>query len=130
MKKVMLGLLLLSVSAVASAEIRLYTDGGEFAGCIECGKYSTDSVCNKYGTYGSKYNYDSIWSKYGLGNRYSGDSPFNRYGSGLKMVTPGGAYLGRFSMSSNGEYNARKLLRQVWDMTGGDYAEMRDLFCD
>lgn len=123
-------LLPLSVSAVASAEIRLYTDSGEFAGCLECGRYSDESVCNRYGEYGSRYAEMSIWSRYGLGSRYNDDSPFNRYGAGLKMVTPGGRYLGQFSMSSSGDSNARKLLRQIWDMTDGDYSEMRDLLCD
>ena len=130
MKKMMLGLLLLSLSAIANAEIRLYTDSGEFAGCMECSKYSDESICNKYGTYGSRYNNESIWNKYGLGSKYDSDSPFNRYGSGLKMVTPSGSYLGQFSMSASGNYDARNLLRKLWEISDGDYSEMRDLLCD
>ena len=130
MKKMVLGLLFLSLSAVVNAEVRLYTDSNEFAGCIECGKYSSDSVCNKYGTYGSRYNNESIWNKYGLGSKYDSDSPFNRYGSGLKMVTPSGSYMGQFSMSASGDYDARKLLRKLWEISDGDHSEMRDLLCD
>ena len=33
-------------------------------------------------------------------------------------------------MSSGGERRTRNYLRELWDVTSGDYAEMRDLFCD
>lgn len=130
MKKMVLGLLLLSLSAVVNAEVRFYTDSDEFAGCMGCGKYSSDSVCNKYGTYGSLYNSESIWNRYGLGSRYENNSPFNRYGSGLKMVNSSGSYVGQFSMSASGDSDAQMLLRKLWEISDGDYSEMRDLLCD
>jgi hypothetical protein len=60
--------------------------GGEghktFLGCINCGKYDSGSVCNKYGDLGSKYSSNSIWNKYGdFGGKYSDRSPWNRYAS-------------------------------------------------
>lgn len=122
--------LLLAGVSTASANIKLYTSDGSFAGCLDCGKYDSDSVCNKYGTYGSKYNPESIWNKYGVGSKYQSDSPFNKYGSGLKMVSLSGSYLGQFSMSYEGTNDARKLLKQVWELADGDYDDMRELLCD
>ncbi len=64
-----------------SVTINLYSnDGKEFLGCFSCGKYDSNSIWNKYGTYGSKYSAVSIWNKYGTyGGKYSNKSPCNKY---------------------------------------------------
>lgn len=54
-------------------------DHKTFLGCLNCSKYDSGSVCNKYGEQGSKYNSDSIWNPYGdFGSKYSSDSPWNQ----------------------------------------------------
>ena len=111
------------------SEILLYTETNEFRGCLDCSKYDSDSVCNRYGNFGSRYSGDSIWNRYGAGGRYNSDSPFSRYGTGLKMVDSAGNFYGYFSRSLNGERRIRIKLRQIWDATSGDYSDMRDIFC-
>ena len=117
-------------SSAASAEIYLFTDSNEYRGCLDCSRYSSDSICNRYGNFGNRYSSDSIWSRYGAGSRYDNDSPFSRYGSGLKMVDDSGGFYGYMSMSVGGERRMRNYLRDLWEITSGNYQEMRDIFCD
>lgn len=118
------------IASTTQADILLFTKSNEFRGCFDCSKYDSDGICNRYGDYGSRYSSDSIWNRYGAGSRYDSDSPFSRYGTGLKMVDRAGNFYGYLSMSSGGERRTRNYLRELWDVTSGDYAEMRDLFCD
>ena len=81
MKKTLI-LLTFFLGFIFGKEYLLFSDNNEFLGCLNCGRYQSDSVCNKYGTYGSKYNSKSIWNKYGTyGGKYSLYSPFNKYTS-------------------------------------------------
>ena len=59
---------------------------GEYIGKI-ANKYASDSIFNKYGTFGSKYASKSIWNKYGTyGSAYSTHSPFNKFTSSPPMI--------------------------------------------
>lgn len=119
-----------TIVSTAKANILLFNNQNEFRGCLDCSRYSSDSVCNRYGTYGSRYSSSSIWNRFGAGSRYNSDSPFNRYGTGLKMVDNAGNFYGYLSMSISGERRMRNYLRELWEVTGGDHGEMRDIFCD
>lgn len=58
-----------------------------FLGCLNCSKYDSAAVCNKFGNFGSKYNSDSIWNPYGsFGSKYSSDSPWNKYTSSAPII--------------------------------------------
>jgi len=62
------------------------SDKGHYLGSLT-NKYDTDSIFNKYGTYGSKYQPDSIWNKYGTyGSPYSMESAFDKYTSTPPLV--------------------------------------------
>ena len=51
-----------------------------FLGKLTTNIYDSDSIYNKYGTYGSKYSTKSIWNDYSnYGGEYSSYSPFNSY---------------------------------------------------
>ena len=122
---------LISVSPIASrADILLYSTNEKFHGCLDCSRYDSESVCNRYGTFGNKYSSESIWNRYGVGSRYDASSPFNRYGEGLKMLDRQGSFLGVFSLGSSGSRTMRDVLQQVWDSSNDDYDVMRDRFCD
>ena len=112
------------------AEILLFSSDNEFHGCLDCGKYDSQSICNKYGDYGSKYSNSSIWNRFGIGSRFDGDSPFNRFGNGLKMVDRSGNFYGYFTMSYDGSVATRNLIKNLWEAADGDYGKMRDLYCD
>jgi sporulation protein YlmC with PRC-barrel domain len=61
---------------------KIIAEDGKFLGTISFDKYSSDSLANPYGTYGSPYSSDSIFNPYGsYGSQYSTMSPFNPYSS-------------------------------------------------
>lgn len=128
MKRLLLVIFFILPSPLFS-ELLLFSDDGKFHGCLDCNKYDDGSVCNKYGKFGSKYEDKSIWSKYGVGSKYEDSSPFSKYGTGLKIVDRQGNFYGYFSISYGGERKMRKMLKNLWDSTGGDYTLMRDIFC-
>ena len=83
-KVVLLALLTFFCGTVYAQTLHLY--GGIFhdvyLGCLNCDRYDSDSVWNRYGNYGSKYNTNSIWNRYGnYGDQYSNTSPWYKYAS-------------------------------------------------
>ena len=71
---------LLCISA-SSQTLMIYGGSNHdvYLGNINTSKYDSNSIWNKYGTYGSKTSSRSIWNKYGTyGGTYSQYSPFNR----------------------------------------------------
>lgn len=72
----------------------LYLYGGEnneiFLGCLNCDDYSSNSIWNDYGKYGSNYSSISIWNDYGIyGDDYSIYSPWNEYASDPPIIIDG-----------------------------------------
>lgn len=129
-------LLVTSTSAAQAQNVPLLLFGGkndrEFAGCLNCGKYDDESVCNKYGDYGSKYNDKSIWNKYGtFGSKYNLASPWNAYGEGLAIVDSDGNFYGRLTLSNQNQSRlslAKGLLSAYKSMQ--DLDALRDLLCE
>ena len=55
---------------------------GQYLGKLTFSRYDSDSILNKYGSYGSQYSSTSIFNKYSnYGSQYSSLSPFNKYTS-------------------------------------------------
>jgi hypothetical protein len=72
---------IVSLYAINLSELRIIAKDGTFLGTFENG-YSSNSIYNEYGDYGSKYSSVSIFNTYGnYGSDYSDQSPFNRYAS-------------------------------------------------
>ncbi|MFC1642624.1 hypothetical protein ACFL5O_08055, partial [Myxococcota bacterium] len=62
------------------SELVLLGDDDEFLGEGTSTQYAADSVCNKYGNYGSKYSATSIFNPYGTyGSSYSTLSAYSTY---------------------------------------------------
>lgn len=75
----------------------IYTyDRKKFLGTINFNKYDTNSLANKYGTYGNQYSQDSVFNKYGTyGSQYNNESPFNKYtNTPPVIVDPNGNVVG------------------------------------
>jgi hypothetical protein len=71
-----------SLFAISLNDLRIIASDGTFLGTLENDQYSTNSIYNKYGKYGSKYNSNCILNKYdNYGSDYSNVSPFNKYAS-------------------------------------------------
>jgi hypothetical protein len=129
---------LISLTAVHSQNAALLLFGASnhktFLGCLNCSKYDSGSVCNKYGETGSKYNSDSIWNGYGdFGSKYSSDSPWNKYSSdGPVIVDSSGQFYGRFTANKYvSDRTHIQALNQLADLVadGTDLDDARNLLC-
>lgn len=78
---------------IAAKKSFLVANDGQFLGTLSPNQFSSDSIFNSYGTYGSPYSSVSTKNSYGsYGSEYSALSPNNSYTS-----TPPTIYLrGRF----------------------------------
>jgi hypothetical protein len=140
--KYLLALFLLVFVGVANAQnnVALLLFGGDnhktFLGCLNCSKYDSGSICNKYGQQGSKYSSDSIWNKYGnFGSRYSNQSPWNKYASDPPaIVDRDGNFYGHLTASPYNPQRTRiKLyvaLTDLWEEITNDPESVADRLCD
>ena len=86
-------------------EFQIYGGSGHdvFLGCIGCNEYSSDSICNGYGTYGSEYSAKGMFNEYaGFGNEYSRKSPWNEYSTSNDvpvLVDKEGNFYGYFTIN-------------------------------
>ncbi|OGB45944.1 MAG: hypothetical protein A3F76_08370 [Burkholderiales bacterium RIFCSPLOWO2_12_FULL_65_40] len=141
MRNLLLSVLLLFNVSLAHAQnnVALLLFGGEghktFLGCLNCGKYNSGSICNKYGDQGSKYNSDSIWNKYGnYGSKYSNQSPWNKYASEPPaIVDKEGNFYGYLTANSYNQKRTRiKLyvqLTDLWEEITDDPEPVADRLC-
>ena len=123
-------LVALAVSPKLSfADLLLFSSSNTFHGCLDCSRFDSDSVCSRFGNYGSRFSSDSIWSRFGTGNRFNSESPWSRFGTGLKIVDRQGNLYGHLSISLGGSTVHSRLLRRLHDDLDGDLSEIRDAFC-
>jgi hypothetical protein len=111
------------------------SDHKTFLGCLNCSKFDSGSVCNKFGQAGSQFNNDSIWNAFGhFGSKFSSDSPWNAFSSsGPVIVDKSGQFYGRFTANKFVSDRTRvEALNQLADLVadGTDLSDARDLFCD
>jgi hypothetical protein len=97
-------------TGASSRQQKLMLFGGEshkvYLGCINCSEYSTDSVFNKYGTFGNPYSSTSVWNHYSdYGSAYSIWGACNPYASDPPVIVDvDGNFYGRLTLN---EYNAQ-----------------------
>ncbi|PDS33725.1 hypothetical protein CO665_34650 [Rhizobium anhuiense] len=86
--------------AVAETSYLLFDDDDGLHGCVNCNSFSSQSICNEFGKFGSEFSSDSIWNDFGrVGSEFSTSSPWNDFGKGLKVVDGTGRYYGRLTMN-------------------------------
>ncbi len=138
MNKLLLGLFLF-VNANAQADgLLLFGGSGHdvFLGCLNCSRYDSGSVCNKYGDQGSKYSDKSIWNKYGnYGSRYSDSSPWNKYASNPPaIVDREGNFYGYFTANKYKDKRTKIkvliVLTDNADWVTDDMDRARDALCE
>jgi hypothetical protein len=73
----------------------------EFLGCLNCSRYSADSVHNDYGKYGNAYSGTSLKNEYSkYGNEYNALSPCNEYSTTPPVVVDAsGTYYGELTVN-------------------------------
>ncbi|MGH9340479.1 MAG: hypothetical protein ACRD1R_13035 [Acidobacteriota bacterium] len=125
-------------SPTASAQELLLFGGRNnetFIGCLNCSKYDSGSICNRYGDYGSKYSDTSIWSRYGTyGSKYNEESPWNKYSSNPPAVVDrNGGFYGYFTAN---RYESKRttipsllFLTDNVDLVVEDLERARDIYC-
>lgn len=128
-----------SVGAQSADAAPLLLFGGTghktFLGCLNCSKYDSGSVCNKYGEHGSKYAADSIWNKYGnFGSKYSSESPWNKYASEPPVIVDeAGNFYGYLTANSFNPKRTRikvlVILTDAADTVAEDPEAAADAFC-
>ncbi len=65
----------------------IYASDGTQLGVFSMNRFSTNSISNSYGTYGSSYSATSIFNSYGVhGSAYSSSSAFNKYAANPPIV--------------------------------------------
>jgi len=70
------------ITKIRNRESFLLANDGQYLGKLTFSRYDSDSILNKYGSYGSQYSSTSIFNKYSnYGSQYSSLSPFNKYTS-------------------------------------------------
>lgn len=75
------------------------TEEGDYLGRI-ANKYDSDSIFNRYGTYGSRYSTDSVWNDYGsFGSKYSNTSARNKYASSPPVIIKNKRVIGRLTVN-------------------------------
>jgi hypothetical protein len=79
----------------------VYASDQTYLGCITCSTYSTDSIFNPYGSYGSSYSFTSVNNQYApYGSPYSATSACNPYTvSPPSIFDEAGCYYGRLSVN-------------------------------
>ena len=118
-------------------EFQIYGGNGRdvFLGCIGCSKYSSDSVCNGYGTYGNEYSSQGMFNEYaGFGNEYSSKSPWNEYSSSNDvpvLVDKQGNFYGYFTIN---EYRSNSVdfageMNKWFEEHDGDIGKVRRELC-
>ena len=70
-----------------------------YLGCLTCGQFEAESVCNQFGTYGSQFSATSIWNQFGTyGSQFSSSSPWNQFStSGPIIVGSDDLFYGYFT---------------------------------
>ncbi len=101
-----------------------------FLGCLNCSKFDSQSVCNKFGQLGSLFTSDSIWNASGrFGSKSSSDSPWNVFStSGPVIVDESGQFYGRLTASKSVPDRTRiRALNQLTDLVAGG-TSLRDAY--
>ncbi|MFN4316373.1 MAG: hypothetical protein ACK4E0_18965 [Chitinophagaceae bacterium] len=85
-----------SQGVTPSGESYLIAEDGQYLGKITSNKFDSQSILNKYGSFGSKYSTTSIFNKYSqYGSRYGTFSVNNPYSSQPPKLYLNGRYIGR-----------------------------------
>jgi hypothetical protein len=82
-------------------QLIVYASDETYLGCITCSTYSSDSISNPYGSYGSPYSFTSVNNQYApYGSPYSATSACNPYTvSPPSIFDEAGCYYGRLSVN-------------------------------
>ena len=68
------------INRIQNRESFLLAADGQFIGKLTTNIYDIESICNQYGSFGSRYSVTSIWNQYSqYGSKYAIFSAYNQY---------------------------------------------------
>ena len=103
--------------------------------CLNCGNYDSESICNKYGNYGSQYSSSSIFNNYSeYGSKFSTNSPWNKYSTSDSvpvLVDEYGNFYGYFTINNyrGNAVNFSRELKELFDRVNGDLEIIQKILC-
>ncbi len=116
-------------------DLHLYS-GDKYLGCLTCNKHESESICNKFGRYGSDFNTDSIWNTFGTyGNEYNQISPWNEFSAHEDVpviADDKGEFYGYFTINEHRNFameNAGEI-NKIYKQYKRDLAKVRDFICN
>lgn len=110
-------------------------DHKQFLGCIGCGTFSSNSICNRHGSYGSKYSRNSLFNEHSnFGSKYSRSSPWNLYNSSDStpiLVDDRGRFFGYFTSNPyrSQAFSYARDLQRWYNDADGDLEAFQDKLC-
>ena len=124
-------------SSSLHSEILLYgrNNHDKFLGCLDCNWSDSDSICNKFGKYGSQFSDDSIFNEFGVyGNRFNSSSPWNKYSSSDLVpiaVYRQGEFYGFFTINRfrTDAINITRQLKDIYEDAEGSLEKVRERLC-
>ena len=73
----------------------LLAEDGTYLGVVSSSQFAADSICNKFGTYGSQFSATSVRNKFGTyGSEFSSQSAYNQFTSTPPAIVYSGRIIG------------------------------------
>lgn len=111
-------------------------NSNDYLGCLSCGRYEIESVCNANGSYGSRYASRSIWNQHGsYGSVFSDTSPWNEYAASPPAIyDTSGLFHGYLTANQHAPYRTTSpVLIDLTNYASGGLNELeavRNWFCE
>lgn len=122
----------------SEAKMMLFGGAGHdtYLGCLDCSEFTSDSICNEFGSYGNSFSSSSIFNKFGsFGGQFSSSSPWNQFSSSDTvpvLVDDNGGFYGYFTINQF-RFKAVRFsaeLKKLYEAVDGDVDLLRKGICD
>lgn len=128
---------LICCAAPLQAKLMLFggSEHDDYIGCLDCSKFSSDAICNEFGSMGSKFSSNSIFKNFGkYGNHFSSKSPWNQFTSSNDvpvLVDESGNFYGYFTIN---QFRSKAVsfasdLKALYESVDGDLDLVREGIC-
>ena len=129
--------ILYSTTGFAS-ELLLFGESGhdKFLGCLTCSEFSSDSICNGFGPYGSEFSSKGIFNEFaGFGNEFNSSSPWNEFSTSKSvpvLVDRNGNFYGYFTINDfrSDAVDFSSKLKNIYKNVRGNLELVRKNLCE
>lgn len=106
-----------------------------YLGCLDCSEFTSDSICNEFGTHGSSFSSSSIFNEFGpFGSEFRSSSPWNQFSSSDDvpvLVDEDGGFYGYFTINvfRSKAVGFASDLKTLHEAVNGDLDQVRKGIC-